>query len=31
MEVTQIESDYKNRAVLLSIGYSHRLGGAERH
>jgi Outer membrane protein beta-barrel domain len=31
MEVTRIDSDYKNRAVLFSIGYSHRLRGADRH
>jgi hypothetical protein len=24
-----IEADYKNRAVLFSIGYSHRLGGTD--
>lgn len=28
MEITGIDSDYKNRAVLFSIGYAHRLGGA---
>ncbi len=29
MEITQIDSDYKNRALLFSIGYSHRLGETE--
>ena len=24
-----LEADYKNRALLFSIGYSHRLGGAD--
>jgi hypothetical protein len=28
---TEFEQDYKNRAVLFSIGYSHRLGGPDRH
>jgi Outer membrane protein beta-barrel domain len=28
---SDLKQDTKNRAVLFSIGYSHRLGGADRH